>query len=295
MLKLTIEREIDEPGKRRKKTRRFSALSLGFVLANQLWEGGTSGAELRPVFLAVAGKESTLRPFLANLRAGRRASIRGQQRHSYEPGDGRLRLLKKAGYLSYSQRTDSATITTFYLPSVLQQEQGMVDPKVCQFVSLPSQWWIDRQAALLAADKPKAAAVVSHARRIGLMDEGAKSVATGAPPELALDKTNVYYTAALAAHYMSTLDKRTRRPLVDNLAFALQLYVAALAQGIASLPIKDNWENKRDWNKHSFADGFWIDHRKGLGLAESVITVALQGRLDEFLAWQIMLFQKEND
>src|SRR3954467_8430019 len=74
------------------KSRTFSVELLAWVLANEMWELGSSNREniYRPGFLASAGSSSAARAFQANLQAGRVAAD--------VPGGYRFEVPRSAGF-----------------------------------------------------------------------------------------------------------------------------------------------------------------------------------------------------
>lgn len=277
MKTLSIEDERSKEGKGRK----FRAAMLGYIRADMLWEGGmTATNNLRPVYLTLAGTESALRPFLANMRKGRKVHI--IREGSYRTAvDGRVELLKSAGYDFVWHRGKSLSLVTAYQVDLFNADPGMIDHETIKFISAPPRWWVDAQGEKLpAAD---VARVQAHLRRLGV---GAQS--GHLPLPIDLDELRPFIAAA--AHFSLYLDKRTRRPLINDLTFTTQLYLASLHHGAASYTNGYGWA----WGVHGWAVNH--DHFDGyslgkLGFFPPVVVSLSQDDMDRFLAQQIKLWR----
>lgn len=206
----TIERKGDGKG------RSFSAHCLAVVEADSLWPGGATDkpSTLRPVFAMFAGTDDELRPFVANLRSGRRAETSGYGfRHRGE----RLEFLKSAGYEVSWQREVEGSVATVFLPDLFRLDPGMVDPAGISFVLLPSTDW-ERAQKFTGAVSPEMMA--THAV-VMPQPEGST--------DLEVDESLVAAAHLFAAY----LDRRTRCPLIADGRFYCQLLRACVAIGLA--------------------------------------------------------------
>lgn len=234
------------------KGRSFRATLLAYVRA---FEFGTDN--IRPAYMTLATSAAEAAPFLANLRKGRKAEVANGGK-----GD-RFELLKSAGYAFALQKHPEGTAITAYLPGLFALDPGMVDPTGVRFVVLPSRQW--------AAAHPVDAKAVAHARR--------------ACPDVEGDFAALAPTATLFAAY---LDRRTRCPLIADQGFYLQILVAALTQGLASLSTRDRYGGRdRPWGQH----GFLEEHdTEAVGLLPGVACRATHGALEAFLAEQVGIY-----
>lgn len=293
MLTFTVERQIMSEATRKVKTKKFSVIGLGFITADSLWDGGENASETRPVYLSVTGKETTLRPFLANMRAGTRADMSGASYGSnYDVADNRIRLLKTAGYQVIKQKNDDIAMVTFYLPQLFQNETGMIDAEKCAFISAPPQWWIKKQVRILAKNQEKVNEVITYMRRGNLLDEGEKNIAYF-PQSVYFNEDQIIGLIPVAVHHLAAMDKRTRFPLLQDYRFAVRLYLSAMAHGITSMPATNRWSVGREWNIHKIAEGFQIENREGLGFGDVTATLVEQEKLGEFLSDEVREYQKE--
>ncbi|MDQ2807383.1 MAG: hypothetical protein M3Z04_10810 [Chloroflexota bacterium] len=301
-----------KPSARRKapkvvaKTREFRAGLVGYVAAGDWWGGGSSGAEnIRPVYATFVAGEGAMRPFLANLRLGRRAIVqpyRDQLVYGGSAPTGYLELLKSAGYQALEQRVtggpQGATLfSTLYLPTVCTLDPGLIDPTGIRFVALTPQAWIRAQQATFSADSAAVAAVAAHVQALGLV--GTPRPAGGAPWTLA----DLLALVPQAVHTVAYLERRTTRPLVNTVAFSLQLFLAGLERGLFSLPHPvdagtrtlrfrpgdydpaDRWH----WARHTTItyQTFFADGVAALGLAAPVACHHPHTVIDPFLAQQV--------
>ena len=288
------------------KTREFRAGLVGYVAANDWWSGGSTGADnIRPVYVTFLAGEGAMRPFLANLRLGRRALIQPYQDQLTYGGrapTGYLELLKSAGYQALEQRVTGGPqgallFSTLYLPAVCTLDPGLIDPTGIRFVALTPQAWIRAQQASFSADSAAVAAVAAHVQALGLV--GARRPAGGSPWTLA----DLLALVPQAVHTVAYLERRTTRPLVNTVAFSLQLFLAGLEAGLFSLPHPvdagtrtlryrpgdydpaDSWH----WARHTGDpyQSFFADGVAALGLAAPVACHRPHAAIDPFLAGQV--------
>lgn len=181
------------------KGRSFASTMVAHVLEKHLSPDGNDAH--RPIFLAFAGTENELRPFVANLRLGRKAEAGYRGRQKYE-------VLKSAGYQCAWQRTPKGALVTLFAPDLFAFDPGMVDPKGVEFVILPARTWL----------KP-----------------------VDAPVPACVPEDKVDFVRALAPLFIAYLDRRTRCPLVPDPRFYVQVLANAIDQGMAGLAPQDTW------------------------------------------------------
>lgn len=196
------------------KGRSFSATLVAYVTADRLWGGAATSDNMRPVYLAFAGTDTELRPFVANLRLGRKAECGYKGREKYE-------VLKSAGFQCSWQRTPVGSLVTLFAPDLFCLDPGMVDPKGVTFCILPARGW------LRPADAPVPACV---------------------PEEHRAD------VLGLAALFIAYLDRRTRCPLIPDPRFYVQVLAAALDEGFASFSKSTTWERQWGRNDSTFLE-----------------------------------------
>jgi hypothetical protein len=190
------------------KGRAFSATCLALVEGDALW--GQSSDNSRPLFAAFAGSDTELRPFVANLRLGRKAVLSESRGNDFSSKrDAKIETMKSVDYSEAWQRSDAGSTCCLYLADMFRIDPGMVDPKGIAFVMMPS-------AAILKEDVPDAA---EYAKKLGY-------------PVTSWD--GLTQQAYLFASY---LDRRTRCPIVADGRFYLQLMLACLKDGLASWPV----------------------------------------------------------
>jgi hypothetical protein len=250
MKTLTIATEANS-----KKGRSFQAALLGFIQADGLISFASTDDryKVRPALLSVAATDSEMRAFLANLRSGRVAMT--GQKHELK-----FELLRSAPYEFISQRTRFGTAVTAYLPDLFRHDPGMVDPARVQFVCAPP---INRL-------QPESETAIEHVTRLGF------------------DESRIRPLAGLAPIFSAYLDRRTRCPLVPDARFQLQLLVAALDVGLASLS-RDPYSTRGEWGQ---ASGFGY-HEEGLSslrLSPGVAFRATHSDLESFLSEQVSIF-----
>lgn len=251
------------------KGRSFGAVCVATVIANGLFPEASGGETVRPVWAMFAGSDPSLRPFMANLRLGRKADF-GENRYRREGDSKRYEFLKSVGYQVAWQREDEGTLATIYHPDIFRLDPGMVDPKGCSFVLLVPKVWIAQQELDVEP-------LIRHVERFRYPLPEGMSLAALVP------------TAYLFAAY---LDRRTRCPLISDGRFYLQILCSALQQKIASFPGDDityHYRSDDTWGynpKHIFkAEGLDL-----VGMEHAISFSATHEALEEFLAREVQFF-----
>jgi hypothetical protein len=132
---------IEPPTEAGKKGRSFSARCVALVVADRLC--GFGGNTIRPVWAQFIGSDPELRPFMTNLKLGRKAEPAEGRRRG---GDAeRLEFLKGGNWQISWQREPEGTIATIYHPEIFRLDPGMVDPAGAKFIMLVPAWWVAAQ------------------------------------------------------------------------------------------------------------------------------------------------------
>lgn len=233
---LTIEQD-SRPGR---KSRRFSAQLLGYLTADMLWPGGgTDTKAVRPVWAQIASSHDAAGPFLMNLKMGKKASS------GRDKSDAPFEWLKSAGYAYAMQKTDAGVLATVYLPDLFRADPGMVDPAGVRFVVLPTAAWIAAQAQAIDVE-----ACVEHMMRLTEPgDYMIKPQGWNAPvgkAEFERQAALLGQLAPLATLFALYLDRRTRCPILPDVAFQLQVLVRCLRERRACLPSEPRSYRSRD-------------------------------------------------
>jgi len=190
---LSIE---SKPASEGQKSRTFSVELVAWVVANSMWELGSTRKERihRPVFLAFAGTVSAARAFRANLQLGRIAAEADKSLGL------RFEIPRSAGFRYESTSPGEGCLTLVYLPHVFSMRPGTTEEESISFVAMPPTAWVEEQAA-----------------RIG--------------PGMGADARE----AAVAAYFVAYLDARTPLPIANDLRFHLELFRAAREQAWCSV------------------------------------------------------------
>ena len=277
MFELTIEKKAKT---KRGKSKIFSGALLAHMTADVLWDVGGSDS-VRPIYLVLAGSEPALRPLVANLQSGKRAYQRRMGGGYMSGARTWFEIMKSARYTYSWQRGDVATVT-IYQHDLFVADPGMIDPEQCQFIVTTPQWWQEQDYARLLANQELVERVLGHASQLELGDvENVLGTPAFSPDRI----LRMVPEAVRFAHY---LDKRTRRPLLNDMAFCLQLYLAALTSGLASFShvTGKKWGHTADW-----VQGFVESGMEELGFLPSVVMCVEQEEVDSFLADQVRLYR----
>ncbi len=263
------------------KGRSFTATLLSYVTADRLWSGGgTSTDTNRPVWIMYAASEGEASPFTANLRLGRKALMGEKSSYSRKKSPC-VELLKSAGYAFSTQRFSEGSVVTAYLPELFNLDPGMVDPKGASFIVLPSKEWQDTQNLDIRA-------CVQHAVAIGATKEVSKDTTRPTSPTA----EQVAGLVPLAALFGIYLDRRTRAPLVPDLRFHVQLLIACLREGKASLSMTDTYSRDRIFGQNSAT--MLSEHNTcNVGLTPGVAFHSYHTDIEQTLAEQVTLYYRE--
>lgn len=271
---------VIQPSEKDTKGRAFQATCVAAATADNLWaeaRGRDPGSTMRAVWAMFAGTEQQLRPFVANLKSGRKAEPAGD---NWKGGDSeRFEFLRSSGFQTYWQREAEGCLVTLYHPELFRLDPGLIDPVRIDFLLfVPTEWARAQQVDLEAS--------VRHVQPL--------------VPNVPSD-----YLASLAVTsylFAGYLDRRTRCPLFADGRFYLQLLVAALDQGLASVPggdLKYNRGRGDVWG-HNSAHCFNVDtlgtsYHERLGIGEigfdhMISFSATHTVFERFLADQVTLF-----
>lgn len=258
MREVTIEPAAEGKG------RSFCGVLLSYIEADAWWASGSAKDVIRPVWAAFAASEGESRPFVANLRLGRLA------RPNAKTKSGAIELMRSADYEFLTQKLDGVVATTVYLPELFAHDPGMVDPTGIKFIiAIPEAWEAEHAAAVNPAD---AAAATLHVARLRY---------AGAP-----DRAGLAALIPAATLFNSFLDRRTRCPLIPDLRFQLQIFIAALTEGVAQFP--SDSDNRYRWSEQEWGSkGQFKLQATGLAEARIARVVGMNcphERLEKFLA-----------
>ena len=248
-----------------KKGRSFQATQVACVLANSLFEE-SGGNTIRPVWAMFAGSEAQLRPFMANLRLGRKAEVPSYRRSSSE----RYEFLKSVGFHVSWQKELEGSLATIYHPELFRLDPGMVDPTGIRFVMLVPDYWIAQQ-------KVETLRAVRYLKQFKMPED--------------IDLTQMVPIAHLFSAY---LDRRTRCPLIADSRFYLQILCAALTQGLASFPSEPSnlsymprYAEKWGHNHHHY---FAAKGLSEVGIRYAISFDTTHEDLENFLAEQVTFY-----
>lgn len=251
------------------KGRSFEALCLASVTADGLWSGGSASTDdARPVWAMFAGSDAEMRPFMANLTGGRKATFTKGDSHNYSRKAGeRLELLRSAGYQITWQRESEGVIATAFLPDLFRADPGMVDPSGVRFIVLPTTTWASEQ-------KIDTAPILEHVARLGYPVTGETLPAL----------------VPVSFLFSLYLDRRTRCPLLSDGRFYLQLLLACLDKGYASWSGAEKYSFRdREWGRHT-SHGFYEVDTADVGLLPGIAFTANHADVETLLAEQVSKF-----
>jgi hypothetical protein len=126
------------------KTRSFSVELLSWVLANPMWQLGSTGRDntYRPVLFAYAGSSSAARAFQANLQMGRVVVDTA--------GSCRFEVPRSAGFRYETTSRGEGSLTLVYLPHLFSMQPATTDAAHISFLCMPPTAWVETQAREIA-------------------------------------------------------------------------------------------------------------------------------------------------
>lgn len=262
-----------------KKSRSFGAMCLGIITADVLMPDNTGKSTTRPVWALFGGSETELKPFMANLRLGRKAKL---DKGYTSRGGERLEILKSSQFQMHWQKEPEGAMVTIHHSELFKLDPGMTDPVDIRFILLVPEDWAEAQTSDLDLQ------AVDYVMGLREFEDRQYSL-TQEKLEALLP------TAYLFAAYV---DRRTHMPLITDGRFYLQLLCSALHKKLASFP-RNNFGayGYDDWgfNKnHGFAAVGGKDHADfnltSVGIRHLICFHATQLEFEEFLREEVRTF-----
>ncbi len=271
---LLVESKADAKG------RSFRGELLGYVSANEFWEGGSgAGRELiRPVFAMFACSDAEARPFVANLQIGNKAVVKTEYDHDDHK---KFEFMKSAKYTFVQQKhvlddssfpPRSGVVVTVYLHDLFRTDDVMVDPDEVKFVLVPDREW-------LAPVKPE---VVEHLRKF-LWSIDWPNCSMSGPSEARIE-----YISRVCFLWAKQIMTRTKLPIPEDGRFFAQALAASLMKYST---FGDREERYCGWKREFGAIGgvdSELDDRCGLG--SPIATRMTHEQAAEFFAEQVDIF-----
>lgn len=212
-----VETEEDRGRKSRFqiKGRSFGARLIACQVAQGYWEN-SSRDPLRPTFALFATTVQEERPFLANLRDGRRLRVEGVGFGSRQGWP--MEFLKSAGYTFDVQRVKAGALIEVTLRELFEYRPGMVDPEDVRFcMSLP-------EGRLLAEEATLEHHGIDRVIRSFKFEQKRHH---GAPYD-------ARYVVAEGWRFAASLNERaTEIPIVQDTRFTTRLLLSAVRHGFA--------------------------------------------------------------
>lgn len=276
------------------KGRTFAATCLATVECDRIWKSG-GGASKRPIWAMFAGSENELRPFMANVVAGRRVEFEGDKSR-----DQQLEFLRSVGFRVTWQKEPEGSVVTVFLPELFELDPGMVDPDGAAFVCMPSRAWVEAQ-------KIDAAPIIEHALKFELWEassnqkkllarnfdsrEEYREALIEQKKEQAKQDELLASLVPVSFLFASYLDRRTRFPLYADGRFYLQLMLACLKQGLASWPDDGRYRGygERGPFGHNLKE-FKAAGLEDVGLVQPIAFKASHDEIGAILDEQVSLF-----
>jgi len=253
----------------------FSGTLMAWVEANALWSGGEKSrpTEHRPVWAVIGCTTGAEEPLKANVRLGRalmEVPRGGELVYGHKLQRWEFMPSAKWEYRAQRWPDRNAAAIQVYQPRLFEVTPRFIDPERIGFVVLPSLTWLDRQGT----DR---AAVDFVGRMFAKRGVTRSTVEHLLPAATALGH---------AAAFAGALNKRSRAPIPRDRRFCLQLIVAALAEGLASVS-KETANGGVGFNE---SIGYSEHGTAALGYAPGVAFSATHDAYEAFVGRQIKTF-----
>lgn len=180
--------------------RSFDFELVSYVSVPSIQANG-AGDTIRPIWMVIACSEGAVVPVRANLMTGRRFATENEHE--------RFELMRSVPMTWEPQRGPGGTLFTVYQPTPFAFDPGFVDPTEISFVFMPPRAWVEASKAHLG---PRAEHAVRFVQRLLRAD-----------PSYYSAKIDPAEYVAQAPLFAAMLDRRTRVPLIPDLAFQLYL------------------------------------------------------------------------
>lgn len=243
-----------------RKTHGFRAQLLAYAEADGLWDAGSAGNKVtRPVWMVLGCSEHEAAPFVANLQMGRAADVVPEHSWSSKTPE-RFEIQRSARFVYRKEVLPAGVVVKVFHPELFRRDPGMVDTQEASFLLLPDRAWCEAQSLDVTG-------ALAHVRRAGFLW-----------PVAALREL-----LPIAPLFLAYLNRRTRCPLIPDAAFALQVLVGALANGMASRAGTENRHAEEvPWTRGAFG---YREHRvTWVNALPGVAFKAKQTDLEPFLA-----------
>jgi hypothetical protein len=205
-----------------KKGRAFAATCVSLAVAYDLFEEAASET-CRPLWAMFAGSEQELRPFIANLRVGRKAEPRAGNGYGRKAStEDRLEFLKTVAYQVSWQREPEGCLVTVYHPELFKLDPGFAEGAI-RFAMFVPDWWLAEQGDAFTPELRARAA--EHVEKMGT--------------SIQLETETVEALVPTAALFASYIDRRSRCPILADPVFHLRLLVSCVDADMASFPGTD--------------------------------------------------------
>lgn len=257
-----------EPDEEKKgKGRTFSAQLIAKVSSTAFLD--TSNNVDRPCFAMFAGSLNELRPFIANLTLGRKATSSLNSRHTEK-----LEFLKSTKYqviwqIESEPKTakyapEPMSVATIYYPEAFLLDPGMVDPQKIAFCALPTKEWVAKQ-------------VLDYEGPTNHMLANFPKVGSKFKDWVA----HAYLFAAL-------LDRRTRCPLPMDGRFYLQLFYACCKEGLLKVEQEYTYDVGSPYSYR--AESFKTMHLDQVGLSRGFLFYSSHTQFEAVLSSEVTKF-----
>lgn len=256
------------------KTRVFRATLLAHCEADGLWEQ-SGGDTIRPVWAVLASGEVEARAVVANVRMG--AKLDEEIPGKPDKRGQRFEVLRSAGYLwsppfavQYGPPSAPQTALgyTVYMPELIKESLGLVDPLAARFVLSPRA----NLPALQMRDDVLGACL---AHVMAVMDFGEEDV-----PVL----RRYLRLAPLFADYLVA---HSRAPMLRDTRFFAQILCRALTMGLATRAERAEFASKWGINPKL---GFFEYGVEAIGLHPGLAFQAKQEEVQALLADNVEVF-----
>lgn len=258
------------------KGRSFTSRLVCYAASTRIWDLGKNDV-VRPLFMSLACSQETARFVTANLRLGMKAEQ--EQGYSHEK---KFEFPKSAGYKVLTGEYPHGVEIILLSKGIFTKDPVGVDEFI-RFVIMPPLRRVAEEA-----QRFDTVAVRRHLDD-WYSDRRARPIPTDWLEQKTAHMHPVEWLPAMAALFAGFLIPRARAPIVPDIRFLAQLYLAMLREGYASIPCEP-----RGGDRGTFGTSAGLIYGHGFrdyGCVDPVACQISQVALEDLLAREIQIYR----
>ncbi len=273
----------------------------GFIAAQDFYDDRANPDSARPVWAVFSGTEDNMRGFTANLIG---LGIPARLHVDGEEGEkGRIECPRSLGYKTssfYDPEQRGAVALRVYLPAYAVTLAPLEEGEPIKFVKTTPTDWYQEQLDWLRQQPEVSRAIVEHGERIGIVEGGSsKYQRSQLSLPIKLNSAELLELIPHAAEVLELAMQVSHTTVIPTLAFAVQLYLAALSEGLFSLPhtakskqkdVQSDPDDRWFWARRRDMTSFECVGLNNIGFSHATLIGCARSQLDRLIDKQAMLY-----